>query len=135
LKAFFFTDSARSNNVGGTVKRLIPYAGAERGSTPRIKVPNSRRRIRRIPMIGFARVGFGSTEMECGLLDLTEHGAKLISRFAHELPSIISVVIGRKKVAFDANWRRARLVWRRGTVFGVEFHDDGEVSETRAGLT
>ena len=60
--------------MGGTVKRLIPYAGAERGSTDKgAEQPTARspeRRVRWIPMIGFARVGFGSTEMECGLLDL-----------------------------------------------------------------
>src|SRR5215210_3283944 len=105
------------------MKRLIPYAGAERT----VVVKGSRRRSRRIPMICFARVGVGSTEMECGLLDLTEQGAKLTSRFAHELPSIFSVGIGRKKAA-DAKWRRARLVWRRGTVFGIEFQDIEEVT-------
>ena len=118
--------------MGGRVIRLIPYAGAEPGSTRQAKVPKGRRRHRRIPMIGFARVAFGSTEMGCGLLDLTEQGAQLISRFAHELPAMFSVSIGRKKLGIAGNWRRARLVWRRGTVFGIEFQDKKAVTGTRA---
>ena len=75
------------------------------------------REVRRARHVSAYIVLNGRADIECQVLDISPHGAKIVTRTPSEVP-------GGFELAFlqDAQKRRAcEVVWRRGKMLGVKF--------------
>jgi hypothetical protein len=74
-----------------------------------------KREVRRARWI-VARMVADGLSVECHVLNLSRHGANLVSDLANTLPS-------RFELAFSTSGdrRKCSVVWRRGRMVGVQF--------------
>jgi hypothetical protein len=63
---------------------------------------------------GWIRVDGGFAVRPCGVLDLSETGARL--SFEGDIPSSFALLLSR-----DSKGRNARIKWRRGSQVGIVF--------------
>jgi hypothetical protein len=81
----------------------------------RIPTRHFKREVRRGRHIRARVVQPGYPDQECGVMDISQNGAKIVV----ETGSMIST---RFELAFGVDSRRAcDLVWRRGNILGVRF--------------
>lgn len=80
------------------------------------RIRTSWRTAQRRPVIGIAVLQFQDVELHGALLDASEFGARLTSRAAYHIPAQFNIRLGRT----NNRVRTARMVWRRGSQFGVQ---------------
>ena len=74
-----------------------------------------KREVRRARWI-FARVVAEGLSADCYVLNLSQHGANLVTDFAKALPSTFELVFST-----GGNRRKCKVVWRRARMVGVQF--------------
>jgi len=78
---------------------------------------DNRRSIRRrINAEAIIRLSGGFAARPCTVLDLSDTGARILVARPQDIPNEFTLVLSRR-----SGGRNARVKWRRGTQFGVEF--------------
>ena len=77
---------------------------------------NRRSARRNINAQAVIRLSGGFAARPCTVLDLSDTGARLVVERPQEIPNEFTLMLSRR-----SEGRTARVKWRRGTQFGVEF--------------